>query len=215
MVKRIQLDAESRLEASDKAKTLLLKGYVPAVLYGAKTDNRVLKVKKRDFEHVFAEVGETHLVDLVIDGNDNARVIIKDIQRDPNKSSIIHVDFYQVDMKKKIEVQVPLHFINEAPAIRELGGTLVKNIDILDIKCLPGDLIDKIDIDISVLKTFEDEIKVSDIKLPADIEIMNDPREMIVQVMPVQEEKEPEVAAPVAETEAKTAESKPEEKTKS
>jgi large subunit ribosomal protein L25 len=201
MVKKITLNAETRTEANGQAKNLIKFGFIPAVLYGQGIENRNLKIKTKDFFHVVAEAGETHLIDMVIDGKENARVLIKDLQKDPLKSKIIHADFYQVNMKKAIEVEIPLHFIGEAKAVKELGGTLMKNIDFLNVKCLPGDLIDKIDIDLSVLATYEDSILIKDLKVPVGFEILNHADDMIVHVMePAVEEvveTAPESVAPV------------------
>lgn len=195
MAKKYTLEAETRNEKNGKAKALRRNGLVPGILYGSKTENINLKIKQLALEKVYTQAGESNLVDLEIDKKEPTKVIIKAIDRDPVRSTVTHVDFYQVDMNKPIEVEIPLNFINESRAVKEEGGTLMKNLESFSAKCLPGALIDGVDIDISVLGTFDDQIKVEDIKLPEGIEILNAPEELVANVAEVQEEVEEEVPA--------------------
>jgi large subunit ribosomal protein L25 len=211
MVKKITLSAESRTETNGQAKDIIKLGFIPAVLYGQGIENRNLKIKTGNFLHVIAEAGESHLIDLVIDGKDNTRVLIKDLQKDPLKNKVIHADLYQVNMKKAVEVEIPLHFIGESKAVKELGGTLVKNIDFLNVKCLPSDLVDNIEIDLSVLATYNDSIMVKDLKLSAGFEILNHADDMIVHVMEPSAEEVVETV-PAAAAPAETAKPAGEEK---
>lgn len=183
MVKTIKLDASSRKEKQKESKALRRAGIIPAVLYGQKEKNVNLKVKRQDVEKIFSHHDATGLIDLSIDGSEPIKTIIKDQQSDAIKGDIKHLDFYKVNMKHKIDVQVPLHFINESKAVKELGGMLIKNIETLEVKCLPAEMLDKIDIDLSLLNTFEDHIKVSDIKLPDNFEVLNNADDVIVHVM--------------------------------
>ncbi len=176
------------------------KDFIPAVLYGKGVENAALKVKKADVSKVFNQAGESNLVVLDFDGN-LVKVLIKEVQKDPLKHSLIHVDFYQVNMKEKLNTEIPLHFIGESKAVKEMGGMLMKDIDSLEVECLPVDLVDHIDVDISILDSFESEIRMHDIKLPKGIELLHEDRNEIV--VSVQEPKvvaeEPVVAeAPAA-----------------
>lgn len=215
MVKKIKMEAFSRTETNGKAKNILRHGFIPAVLYGPGTDNKIIKIKRQDFEHVLEDAGETHLIDLSIDGEIQSKVLIKDTQRDIMKNKIVHADLYQVNMKKEIELQIPLHFTGEAKAVKELGGTLVKNIDALNVKCLPGALVDKIEIDISILNNFNDAITIKDIIVPEGIEVLNNPEDMVAHVMEtIVEEEIPVETAPEGEvkTEAESSAADSEEK---
>ncbi len=191
MVKRIKLDVQTRVEKDGKAKKIRKDGFIPAVIYGSGMAVRNLKVKQHDFEQIFALAGEANLIDLVIDGQEAIKAIIKDVHIDPIRNKIVHTDFYKVDMKKEIEVEVPLDFIGEAKAVKELDGILVKNIDSIEIKCLPGSLIEKIEVNLSVLETFADAIRVKDLKLPSDIEVINQLEDLVVHVIEPQKEEEP------------------------
>jgi large subunit ribosomal protein L25 len=207
MVKTIKLDAIAREESQRQSKELLRSGFVPAVLYGAKTDNVNIKIKKHDIDKIFAHHDTSGLIDLSIDGGAVIKTIIKDEQRDVLKNGLIHLDFYKVDMKHKLDIEVPLHFINESKAVKELGGTLIKNMETIEVKCLPTELLEKIDIDLSLLNTFDDTIKVGDLKLPEDFELITHAEETIVHVMePKAAEAEPviEQAAPATDATATT-----------
>jgi len=134
--------------------------------------------------------------------------ILQDIQFHPVSDSIIHVDFYRVDMSKKITTEIPLSFINESLAIKELGGTLIKNIDSLEITCLPSDLVDHIDVNLGQLQNFGDLIRIEDVKLPAGMALVSRTNEVIVSVTEATKEEElvKPAAAPSEEAAGKTEE---------
>jgi large subunit ribosomal protein L25 len=217
MTKEIKLEANKRTEKNGKAKDVRKEGFIPAVIYGGKAESSSIKVKGLDFNRVFAVAGESHLIDLAVDGASPAKVIVKDIQKDVLTDKIIHIDFYQVDMKKKIITAIPLHFMGESKAVKELGGTLVKNMDELKVECLPESLVDYIEVNLSSLENLHDAIKMSDIKLPAGMELASEADETVVTVLEQakEEEKAPVVEAAPAETPVEEGkETKEEEKEK-
>jgi len=167
---------------------------IPAVLYGADVENISLEIDKKSFSKIFREVGET-LIDLDIEGKKYS-VLIHDTQVDPMTQELIHVDFYQPNLKEEVETEVPIELIGEAPALK-LGGTLIMNMKELSVKALPKDLPNKIVIDVSSLNTFEDAITAKDIKLPAGVSIdVENLDEVIVQVVEP-ENVEEELAKPI------------------
>ena len=182
---------------------------VPAVLYGADIETTSLEVDRKSFAKVFKDVGET-LIDLDVEGKKYS-VLIYDTQVNPLTQDLIHVDFYQPNLKEEVETEVPIESVGEAPALK-LGGTLIVNMKEISVKALPKDLPSKIIIDVSSLATFEDEITAKDVKLPKGVTIeIENPEEVIAQVVEpenVEEElakpiedvnKEPEKAAPKKE----------------
>ena len=190
MTTKVQLNAQLRSESNGTAKKIVTTGFIPAVIYGFGKANQNIKVKKNDFEKVFAVAGEFNLVDLIIDENQPVKVIIKDVQRNGITDSVIHIDFYQVDMAKKITTEIPLNFVGEAKAVKELGGTLVKNMDTVEVECLPGDLVSHIDIDISVLENFDQFIRLHDLVLPRGITLAQETNEAVVGVVETKVEAE-------------------------
>ena len=152
MVKKIRLNAKSRVVGKERLGDLRAGGEVPAVVYGREAEAKSLKLGAVEFSKVYDEAGESNLIDLKVDGQEEIKVIIKDVQLEQPKDRIIHVDLYQVDMKKPIEVEIPLEFVGEAKAEKELGAMILRNLEFVDVKCLPGDLVDHIDVDISPLQ---------------------------------------------------------------
>lgn len=200
---------EFKLQAIKRTKDEKLSSdYLPAVLYGKGLENQVIKVKKLDFERVFAAAGESNLINLDY-GSGDVKVLVKDIQRDILKYSFTHVDFYQVNMKEKIKAEIVLHFVGESKAVKELGGMLMREIHELEVECLPTDLVDHIDVDVSVLKTFDDVIKIKDLILPPNMKLMHQHSEdMVAQVVEPKAEEDVKVAEVAAVTPTATSEAK-------
>jgi len=200
MTTKVELQAQLRSEENGKAKDIRSAGFIPAVIYGYGVANKNIKVKKHDFEKVFATAGEFNLIDLTVDIGSSVKAIVKDVQRDGVTNGIIHVDFYQVDMANKITTEIPLNFIGETKAVKELGGTLVKNIDAVAVSCLPGDLVSHIDVDISTLENFDQFIRLHDLILPKGMTLAHETNEAVVGVVETKVEEAPkpvENATPV------------------
>jgi len=192
---KVQLEAQARAEANGKAKKIIASGFIPAVVYGSGKDNLSIKVKRHDFDKAFKLAGEFNLIDLAVDGGRETKVIVKEAQKDGLTDKIIHVDFYQVDMAKKITTEIPLNFVGEAKAVKDLGGTLVKNMDAVSVRCLPGDLASHIDVDSSNLDNFDQFIRLHDLTLPAGVELVQETNEAVIGV--VETKVEVEAPAPV------------------
>jgi len=209
----IILSAKIRKDLGKKTETLRKKGILPAVLYGPKIKNLNLEIDLKEFEKIFEVAGESSLISLSIDGKKTKfLVLIHQIQKDPLTNKPIHVDFYQPLLEEEIEVAVPIILEGSSPAVKELGGTLVKNISEIKVKAKPQNLPHEIKIDISRLKTFEDNIKILDLKLPEEVKILGELEEILVFVSPP-EKIEEELAKPVEEKveEVEKIEKKPKE----
>ena len=200
----LSLSAKTRKEG-EKVKSLRKEGKLPAILYGPKIKNIPLELDAKEFEAIFEEAGESSLISLKVDGEKKPyQVLVYYTQKDPLTSDVIHVDLYQPSLEEKIQTNIPLEFIGESEAVKSLGGTLVKNIDEIEVKALPRDLPHKITVDISRLNTFEDHIKISDLELPGGVEIIKEPKEIVASVVPptkVEEELEKPIEEKVEEVE--------------
>lgn len=211
----ITLNTKTREIPSKTLKTVRKRGEIPAELYGKKQKNQHLFVDEVVLNKVIVAAGESSLINLAIDNSQPIKVLIHDIQKDPVTDKVNHVDFYQVDMKRAITIKIPLVFIGESKAVKELEGTLVKNIDEIEINCLPDDLINQIEVDISTLKTFDDVIRIKDLNIPKAIKPESDLDNVVASVVPHYVEKEvtakPETeTAPEETKEAETTEGKTE-----
>lgn len=171
-----------------------LPGQLPGVVYGPKQESVALSVDKKAFDKMFAEAGESSIVTLTGLGSP-IEALVQDVAFNPTRGGVNHVDFYAIEKGKEITVDVPINFIGEAPA-EKLGGVLTKALHEIEVTCAPADLPKEIDVDVSVLVTFEDHIRVSDLKLPKGVKVENDLEDTIAVVVPVEEEAEEPVAAP-------------------
>ncbi len=201
----IFLSAEPREKLGKQVEALREEGLLPAVVYGSKTKNLALVLNGREFEDVFKKTGESSLINLKIKGQkDSLTVLVHDFQKHPLSGKIIHVDFYSPDLKKEVKTLVPLKFEGESPAIKRLGGTLIKNFHELEVKSLPTNIPHEIIVNIALLETLGSEIFIKDLKVPEGTEILKDPEEMVVLVAAptrVEEELEKPIEEKIEEVE--------------
>jgi len=170
-------------------KSLRSERRIPAVVYGKTTENTMIHVDEIDFKQLVREVGRNAIVHLMW-GDDNKKVIVNEIQKDPIKNEIVHIDFREVDMNKKLHVEVPIELVGEAQGVRD-GGLLQRQHRTLEVRCLPDAIPDKIRVDIEALK-IGDSLTVGDITLPQDVELQLEPDTVIVSVLAPTLETDPE-----------------------
>ncbi|MBZ9571897.1 50S ribosomal protein L25 [Patescibacteria group bacterium] len=195
----LTLSAKIRKDLGKKVKSLRKKGILPAVLYGPETKTLSLEIDLKEFEKIYKEAGESSLISLEIKGKkEKAPVLIYEVEKHPLTEKPIHVDFYQPRLKEEVEVTVPLIFEGESKAVKDLGGTLVKNISEVEVKALPQNLPKEIIVNIEKLKTFEDNIKISDLKIPEKVKILKGLEEIVALVSPP-EKVEEELEKPIEE----------------
>ncbi len=183
------LNATTRL-TEQTTNNLRSSGQIPGVLYGHGIKPVSLAVEKIIFGKIWRSAGESTLVDLMLDNKEAVKVLIQSVQKDPVKGTIDHVDFHQIRMDEKLTTEIPLKFIGEAPAVKEFGGILVRNLDHLKVECLPKDLVHEIEVDTALLKELNHNLLVKDIKLPAGIKVLMKDDEMIATVIPPRTEAE-------------------------
>ncbi|MCP6726738.1 MAG: 50S ribosomal protein L25 [Patescibacteria group bacterium] len=191
------LSVQKRDIVKKKLNVLRKQGFIPAILYGPKLEPMVLSVEQKQFDKVYAQAGASSLISVELDGTEFPS-LIHEVQKDPLSGIPVHVDFYQPDLTKEIEVTVPLVFEGEAPGVKELGGTLLRNIQEIAVTALPQNLPHEIVVLVQGLKTFEDRILVKDIVVSNDITISRDPEDLVAQVIPA-EDVEAELEVPIEE----------------
>lgn len=193
------LKAKLRDEKGRDTQELRESGLIPAVLYGPGVKNKNLAVDSKEFYKLYRQAGGSSLVSLEIQGEKNAfMVLVSDYDTNPLNSQVTHVDFYQPDLTKEIEAEVPLVFEGNSAAVTDLGGTLVKNISEITVKALPVDLPREIKVDITKLATFEDVVTVKDLSVSDKVELMKNPEDIVALVTPV-ENVEAELAEAIEE----------------
>lgn len=186
----ITLSADVRDKQGKQVHMLRRTGQLPAVLYGHGTENKKLVLDYKQFERAYKQAGSSSLVDLVVAGHKPVKVLIQEVQADPVSGVYLHADFHQVRMTEKIHAEVNLNFIGESKAVKEMGGILVKNLTSINVECLPQDLVHEVSVDIETLKSFNANIRVKDLKLPATITVREKGDEVVVMVQPPRSEEE-------------------------
>lgn len=211
MKSELKLAAVTRQPGRQALSQLRAQGFIPAVVYGPKTENLHIQIKKTEALKMYDQAGESSLITLDIDGKDQRQVIVKDIHQSSVKDLLIHMDFFQVDMAEKVTTEVELNFIGEAPAVKQLGGVVVKNFDAVEIECLPQDLINELDVDLSILVDFGSHITFAHLNMPKGVALSNkhELNEIIVAVeepraVAVENAVTEETPAEEAKAEAKT-----------
>lgn len=208
-----QIKVDKRTVVGRKVKHLRKDGFIPSTVYGHKFESMSIQFKTVELEKLYDEVGESGLVELLID-KEKLPVLFRNPQYSPVGGEIIHIDCYKVNLKEKITAFVPIEFIGESLAVKD-GNVLVEVTDEIEVEALPTDLPEKIVVDISVLNAVGDMITVADIKFDSDeATIVTHPEQAIVKI---EEPRAEEVIAPpeaevapgeVPATEQKTEEEK-------
>ncbi len=165
--------AASKREQTGRQATaaLFVENRLPAVLYGHGIETVSLSLNAVEFDKVLAAAGESTLVELSVDGGAMVNVLIHDVTRNAVSHAVTHVDLYQVRMDEKITTEVEFVFEGVAPAEKQLGGVLVRNMTHVQVECLPKDLPHHLVVDITTLATFDDTIRVEDLVAPAGVVI--------------------------------------------
>jgi large subunit ribosomal protein L25 len=193
----ISLTVKPRKELGKKVKSLRDKGILPGVLYGPKTKAQNLEINQKEFDKIYKQAGESSLISLDLDKK-KLIVLIHQVQLDPITSSPVHVDFLLPSLTEEISAKVPLVFEGEAPAVKELGGTLVKSISEVEVKALPEKLPHEIKVDVTSIKTFEDSILIKNLVLPEGVKIIKGQDDIIAFVASPQKIEE-ELEKPIEE----------------
>lgn len=177
------LAAMARTALGRQAKKVRAEGMLPGVVYGQGVEPKAVAMKLGEFQKIYRDAGSSSLIDLAIDGAP-LKVLIQEVQVNPLTMKPQHVDLRCIRMDQEVTVDVPLVFINEAPAVKELAGTLVRAYETLQVTCLPADLPHQLEVDLSGLKTFDDVVTVADLKLPKGVQVLEETTVSIASVTP-------------------------------
>ncbi len=194
---QMELSAQVRTVTGKQVRRLRREGWVPAVLYGSDAQSRPLQVPAAEAEEVIDQAGTSHLITLSISGESSPlQVLVRGLQRDPIRRNLLHVDFYRVEMDKPITMEIPIVLVGSSPVVDRREGILLQGKQTLEIECLPRDLIEAVEVDLSTLTEVNQQITVGDLALPPSIRVLDDPDEMVVRVTPLEVTEELEEAAP-------------------
>ena len=179
----MQLNASTRTLLGKRSRRLHGEGKLAAVVYGHNTDATPLVLDRLEFQKVFVKSGRTHLVDLVVDGDRAEKVLVREIQTHPRRLGPIHVDLYQVSLEEKITVEVPVHLTGESAAVKRGDADVLQPIHTVRVECLPTDIPEAFEVDLTPLEEIESELRISDLKVPKGVTVLVDPEELVVKIV--------------------------------
>jgi large subunit ribosomal protein L25 len=190
----MDLTAHTREIRGKKVKTLRRQGITPVHVFGHGIEPEALQCDTIDLQKVLAQAGSTGIVGLKIDKSRKKRnVMIREVQKEPRSGQLLHVDFYQIRMEEKLKVDVPIILTGEAPALKLKENFLVHELDSLSVECLPDDIPNHIEVDVSILEEADQSIYVEDIVLGKEITVLNNPDQLIAKINVRHVEREIEV----------------------
>jgi large subunit ribosomal protein L25 len=220
-VDKITVEANKRDLLGKKVKQLRREGMIPAVLYGHNIKPISLKIEARSLSSALKAAGGSRLMEMQLGKDGPHTVLAREIQHDVITQEILHVDFHEVVMTEKITAEIPLTLIGESPAVRQGEGMLFTGLSSITMECLPGDLPEEIEVDLSGLMEIGQSIFVSDLRLADEVKVLSDSDDLIAKVLPLGQEEiiEEEIAEPEmigeeeveAEGEADAGEKEPDE----
>ena len=203
----LELTLDAR-EAHGKAnKRLRRDGIVPGIVFGKGEESTPVQLDAKKFEALYRQAGRTAVVNMHMPGRSGTiSGIIKSVQRNPLSGNALHVDFFLVNLKQEMEVDIPLVFTGEAPAVEETGGTLLHNLSSVHVKALPTDIPQQIVVDVSVLHSLDVAIHVRDLSFNRElVHVLTDGDTLVATVVPPRIEEEPEPVLTEEELEAAAA----------
>jgi len=196
--RNISLEAKPRSERGKNAsRRQRAQGLVPITVYGGGKETASANIVKREFAALLRGHGRNVIFTLNVDGAATP-VKIADMQVDPVKGTLIHMDLMRISLTEKSKFETPIRIVGEAEGVKTLGGILEVVTHSLEVRCLPGDLPSFVEVDVTPM-SIGDKIKVGDLKLDSKVEVLDDPETMIVTVSaPRAEEPAPEATPEAA-----------------
>ena len=190
---------ESR--GKNEARRVRVKGRIPAVIYGAFQEPRAVSVNPKDILRIIhGKTGHNSIFDVEIPGGEKTPVIVADEQYHPVKGTLMHIDLKRIDLTRKLRVSIPIHVTGEAKGVKQQGGVLDIVTKTVEIECIPDDIPDRFDVDVTELM-IGNNIRVSQLPAKEGIRILTAPEAVIAHVVGIREEVVAEAAAPVAAAE--------------
>ena len=200
----VELKGEVRRQTGkEAAKKLRRRKFIPAIVYGQGVEPVPIAVSPRDLLKAL-EAGENVIIKLSLQENgsfSSRTVILKELQRHPVRGDVLHADFLEISMERRLRVAVPVQLVGEAIGVKAKGGILDQHLRELSVECLPMAIPDRIEVDISALD-IGDAIHVRDLQVGEGIKVLEDPERKMVSVIAPEVEAVAEVTAEVPAAEA-------------
>ena len=198
----LKLQATKRTVIGRHVGRLRAEGSVPGVVYGHRSQAEPVSLDAGEFRRVYARAGHTQLVDFVLDGGRAQKVLIKEIQKHPRFEGAVHVDLFRIDLKEKLQIDVPVTIVGESPAVKRGDGDLLISTHTLRVECLPSDIPESVDVDVSGLENVDDAVRVHDLHFAEGVTVLTGGEDMIVKVQAHRVAEEPVAEVVAGEAEA-------------
>jgi large subunit ribosomal protein L25 len=198
----MELKADKRETTGKATRRLRREGRLPAVVYGQRAVTS-LEMDTHDFERVFARSGKTQLIDLVVGSGRPSKVLVKEVQVSPRYNTLLHVDFHQVSLRERLQVDVPVSVTGEAEPVRGGEADVLQVLHSIRVECVPTKIPEVVEVDISGLAGVDAAVRLSDLQLPEGVSFVGDPDDVIVKL--AARRVAAEVEAPAAEEGAEPA----------
>ena len=203
----MELKAHKREITGKASRRLRHEGRLPAVIYGHHVPTSSLVLDRHAFERVYARSGKTQLIDLVIEAGRPQKVLVKEVQVSPRRNTLLHVDFHQVSLSERLQVDVPVTVHGEAEPVRAGEADVLQVLHAIKVECVPTLIPEVVDVDVSHLAEVDAAVRLSDLRLPRGVSVIGDPEEVVVKlaarrVVEERPEAAPAPEAPLAEEEA-------------
>jgi len=203
-MEKVTLNATKRDVVGKQVKALRRAGKLPAVIYGRHTEPVNINLDAHTASLSLGKLTPSSLVTIIVDGTEYPS-LVREKQRDYIKNRLLHVDFLAVSMTELLRTNVNVHFVGVSPAVKDFNAVLVKNLEELEVECLPTDLPESIEVDISAMTKPGEGIRVRDVQISDKIRILND-SDTMVAVATFAKVEEEVAAVPGAEGAAAAAE---------
>src|SRR5258706_4343442 len=195
-MEKVVLKATKRDMVGKQVKALRREGKLPAVIYGRHTDPINVNLDAHTAAVALAKVTSSSLVTIDVDGTEHI-ALVREKQRDYIKNKLLHVDFLAVSLTEKLRTTVPVHFVGLSLAVKDFNAVMVHNLEELEVECLPNDLPERIDVDISSLNRPGEGIRLRDVHVSDEVRLLGDPDTMVAVATFAKVEEE--AATPAAE----------------
>ena len=166
-----------------RSKRLRREGVLPGNVYGRGLDSVAVQLTRREAEDLLSEHGQNSLIEIAVEGEaDERSVIVRQIQRHPLTRELLHLDFYQVDLARTIQANVPVTLVGEAPAVHTYQGVMITGLDHVLVEALPAEMPSHIEISVDGLEELDEQLTVGDLPVAAGVRMMSEPEIMLVRI---------------------------------
>ena len=191
---RVQLEVQSRNPRAKTPKQLRADGWIPAVVYGPDMETQALQIAERPLYGALQKAGSTTLIELRHEGSSEPQVVLaREIQREAISGRLLHVDFYGLRLTEKVKTTPRIELTGESPLVKSGAAVLIHAMNEVEVECLPTDLVNFIEVDISSLESLTDNVLVGDLQVGEGMTILADPTDVVVNLVPPRKAEEEEV----------------------